>query len=643
MSSNPDVDTLIEMGFTREQAMSALGVTGNDVTRAIAHLFGEPQALQPALPERSAPPPPPSEATVSLSNPEEVPQILGSQAVSGNTEGSFYQDYPSSGFTEEWDANETTIKDMDEVETEMLHIEDQERTTASSSAAASMNSDDLDSDSNINYPVNVKDASHIFPVILNKNSGNKCWAAILSILSSYATFSKIVLEAEEDSDMVKELQRIVYFINNFEKSKRWYVNANTSSETLPTKPNYQYMDEEVVLNMCNQLMDAVPQLKSLFESYVESSEDDVNKSLAVLEIEAEYRYPSLYQSLNELFWQKDFSLLGVVKYHSVAPLVTYQLLCDEESYTTPFNLEEIFYPEIYSAKCEAAIREQIETIKRAQLSQQALSRHLLDLNFFEGKRIDEILKTTKNALQGGSYGASEDILSLLSQLQLARDNEIKNQAAYKEEASPERLRLFDKVVAAVPSLKPYILIGVIISESRYFIRQTSGWVQMEDYEAIDFDELRDIVRHVSRIGPHVITLMYAEASTMGRVQFIEKSNPEEESAMRRNSEALISLDSTELELSACKTEELDDAEEIIPEQNIVSDNAPNTRKSEVIDNEQEQVQSDSVDPFSSEKIPGNLKIEIRINPELEKAFAVEEPDVSETPRRGSLPASDPQP
>lgn len=642
MTSSPDVNTLIEMGFTREQATEALGATGNDVTRAIAHLFGEPQLISPpARPDRTAPPPPPSDATVTISNPEEVPQILGSHAVSGISGSSYYQNYPNSGYNEEWDANETTMKDID-VEAEMLHVEDQEQTTASSSAVASLSSDCLDLSSDSNQPVNIKDASHIYPVILNKNPENKCWAALICILASYAPFSKIVLESDIDSNLVKELQRIVYFINNFEKSKRWYVNANTSGEFLPTGSNFQYMDEEVVLNMYNKLIDAVPLLGSLFESNVESSEDEVNKALTVLEIEAESRYPTLYQSLNELFWQKDFSLLGVVKYHSVAPLVTYQLLCDEESYTTPFHLKEIFYPEIYSAKCEPAIRDQIESIQKAQLSQQALSRKLMNLNFFEGKRIDEILKTTKSTLEGESYGASEDILSLLLQLQRARETEILKQAAYKEEASPERLRLFDKVVEAVPSLKPYILIGVIISESKYFIRHNSSWIHMEDYEAIDFEELKDIVRLISRIGPHVITLMYADASTIGEVQFIKKTAAEKKSFIKKDSEALIDLKSEELELSACKTEDLNHAEEVASEQPIYSDAAPLCPAGGNAIESKQLFQVNSVDSLPSEKISGDKTIKIFINPELEESFTSEELDVSEAADTGSVPAPGPQ-
>lgn len=651
MSSKLDVDTLIEMGFTREQAIEALEATGNDVTRAIAHLFGEPSASQPpVLPGRDAPPPPPlsSGTMATLSNPEEVPQILGSRAVSRSTESPFYQDYPTSGYTEEWDANETTIKDVDEAEAEveMLHVEDQEKTTANSSAVLSMSSDSLDSDSDIEYPTNLKDASHIFPVILNKNPGNKCWAPLLCILSSYAPFSKIVLESANDSNLVKELKRIVYFINNFDKSKRWYVKANTSGEFLPTEPNYQYMDDEVVMNMCTQLMDSIPELRLLFESFVESSDDDINKGLAVLEIESESRYPTLYQSLNELFWQRDFSLLGVVKYHSVAPLVTYQLLCDEESYSTPFQLDEIIHPEIYSAKCEAAIRDQIESIKQAQLSQQALSRKLMNYNFFEGKRIDQMLETTKQALEGEAYGASEDILSLLSQLKIAKETEIKNQAIFKENASPERLRLFDKVLAAVPFLKSYILIGVIISECRYFIRYKGAWIQMEEYEAIDFEELKDIVRHASRIGPHVITLMYADASTIGDVEFIKKLEPKTESVARKNSEILIDFDSDDLELSVCKTEDLNEAEEIIVDQCIISNAAPLNTNSEKTASgsrkDQEQDQEDPNDPMLSDKLTGDKIIKIEVNPELEEAFAAEELDVSESTSLPSRPASNNQ-
>lgn len=632
MTSGNDVDTLVEMGFTHQQAIEALKATGNNVESAIAHLFGETQAPEASFSDLAAQKP--TTLTVSLANPEDVPQIFGSFAAPHNSSaGSFFNEYPTApGGLTGWDSKEPTIQQEEDV----IHIEHQEDTSTSSSPASSIRSVGLEIESNLVLPSNIKGQEHVFPVILNRSPANKCWAPILCILSTYAPFSKLVLESYDDSDVVKELQRIVYFLNNFPESKRWYIEGSAKGVSLPEGPNYQYMDEEVVLNMLTQLMVAIPDLKTLFESYVESQDDEITKEMVILEIESDVRYPSLYTSLNEMFWQKDYSLLGLVKYHSVAPIVTYQLLCDEESYTTPFELSEVFYPEIYSGKCEAAIKDQIELIKQAQLAHQALSRKLMGLNFFEGKRIDTLLQTTKDALKGSCYGTTDDILALMSQLETARANEIQFQKKCKEEASPDRLNLYDKVLELVPDVKAYLLIGVIISECKYFLRYQGSWVQMEDNERIDFDELRDIVKHVSRIGPHVITLIYAESTTLGEAQLDKQSLSKDNSQkVEEEPEELIDLNSDVMELSACKTEDLSDMIDADLHQTTDLDaEALNVDHPEETCDDSGEMKPNtkllSERQFSFQKLEQQLKnrkITISVKPDLVQEFEAEEAEV----------------
>lgn len=522
MATDQDIKTLVDMGFTLEQAIGALKASGNDINNAIAHLFGETPQMPPSVPQRTAPTQQMLE-TVQLTNPQDVPDILGQYASCG-TENAYYNEYPSQTHlrtSEEWDGNETTMKGSEDIDS--VHIEDQDKSSPSSSQAGSVIMDSLDSEGSFVLPLNVKTENQPFPMIITKQQTHRCWASLLSILGTYPPFIKAVLESEANTDVAKELQRLVYFISNYGQSKRMYIDASSITNLLPSKPNYEYMDEEVVVHMLQQLMQTISSLNPILGSHIESEDDGIFKELVVLEVDSDNRYPTLYQTLNEMFWQKDYSLLGCVKYSTVAPVVTIQLLCDEDSYTTAFELQDIFYPEIYSNKYVTQVQDQIETIKKAQTAQHALGRKLINLNFFEGKKVEDLLKSAKVALKEASPNASEDILALMNQLDEARASELKIQAACKEEASPERLRLFDKIIAASPNLRAYVLIGVIISESRFYIRDKGQWIQMEDCETIEFEDVQDDVRHVSRKGPHVITLIYADCAGFGEVQFVEKS------------------------------------------------------------------------------------------------------------------------
>lgn len=598
------------MGFSRKQAIEALEATGNDVTNAIAHLFGDLPPAPPSLPLRDSSVQP--QTSVQIRNPNEIPQFVGEYASSAGSDP--FADYPSlqkPGYSEEWDANETTIKESDEVD--LVHIEDQNGSESVSIQQEIERSDTLDSEMSFALPENIKTERNIFPMILAKDQKNKCWPPLLSILCSYLPFAKAVLEADATDDVVKDLQRIVYFFMHYSESKRWYIEASRITEAFLREANFQYMDEEVVLRMIEKLVATVPTLRDIFVTLIETSDDENKADLMVLEVESDSRLPTLYETLNEMIWHKDFSMLGCVKFDTVAPLMTYQLVCDEETYTTPFDLCEIHYPEIYSALYVDTIKEQIELIKQAQTAHHELARKLMGLNFFEGKRIDNMLDASRTALANLSNGVSEDLSSLKSQLSELRTTELAKQSKYKETASPERLKSFDKIILANPQLKAYLLIGVIISESKFYVRSNTQWIQMEDNEAIEFDEVKEIVRDVSRRGPHVITLIYADSTTLIKPEIEITTDP-----LGSASSDLIELDSASLELQACKSE----------------GSAEVTEFPEVTHEPQELkiIEKAEAEPTDLTEVPEKNQTKensnIRVKPELAQQFAAEESDVS---------------
>lgn len=586
------IQTLQEMGFSQDQAVEALKYTHGDLTKAIAYLFGEVDDPKPATGAGTEASPYVVEASpvrdydlVNVSNPQDLPDFLGQYASNEAMETPrvehypTYDEYPSQQgldqylrqypgqYPGQYSAPRSSLNDLD--------------SNMDMDVAASPEAD---------FGPNHKTEGHLFPVIVSGKARHQYWVPLVAILAQFAPFADAVLTEEHPSPFLEQVQRLVYFVRHFSASSRYYVRADELVETLPPlQLGDDYLDEEVILNAYEHLMAEHQPLREVLESLVESVEENISKELTVLEMDADTRRTNLYRTLNELFWQKGFAKLGLIKYKRVAPLVTYQLVGDSSGYMAPFELQETVYPEVYSERAQTAVKREVEQMQRAENELQAVTRRVMGLNFFEGKKIASLLRQASDGLAavGAKFGANggngaepgaetgpktetgtkteteigaktetgtktgteigaetqtetggqgagaaktgatagaktgpgaesahspaaagADLARLAARLEAARAHEAAAQHQLRGQAAGDQLASYDRVVAEC-NLQPYDLVGVICSQSHYYVRTAANtYVLMDERVFVDFESVRMDVGTITRRGSHLVTLIY---------------------------------------------------------------------------------------------------------------------------------------
>lgn len=492
------------MGFTHDQATDALKNCGNDLTKAIAYLFGEVE--EPKGTGTQASPyivdtmPVDSYDSVQVRNPQDLPDFLSQYTSSEAMEASTMADhYPSVRY--------------DYSTHEEARIE---RPASSQSSGSSMDiAAEVEDNTEPDYGPNVKTEGHLFPKVVLNKPNFQYWVALINMLARFAPFADAVLAEENSTPFIAELQKLVYFIRNFRDSARWYVSADELVAALPSDyTDEDYFGDEVVLGAFEQIKSELELLAPVFESFVESVEEQLCKDLIVLEIDADVRRSNLYHTLNVLFWEKNFVKFGQIKYKEVAPLVTYQLIGDSTSYSVPFELQETIYPEVYSDKALSAVENEVKKMREAETSLQQVSRNLMDLNVFEGKRITSLLRQSTQALNRVSGEVSEicdardDLAQLTHGLDVARTTELGKQTEIRRQAAGEELGKYEKI-AGECNLQPYQLLGVILSDVHYYVRlDFDSFLRMDEQIVVDFEDVASIVEQMTRRDNHLVTLMY---------------------------------------------------------------------------------------------------------------------------------------
>lgn len=583
------IQTLVEMGFSRDQAEDALKSSGNDLTKAIAYLFGEVDdkgAGTQASPYEVESAPIDSYDSISISNPQDLPEFLGHYASSDAIEPPSLPDRYSSRENDSYDNyafNEDDVEMNDASENDIgANIDASENV-----AVAEIE--------HIDYGPNIRTDGHLFPVVVGGSRKYRFWVSLVAILAQFTPFADQLLSHDAASPFVAELQRIVYFIRNFRRSSRWYISADSLvSQLVASGGGDEYTDEEAILNAYEHMMQQQSLLREVLESLVESVEEDITKELTVLEIDSDTRRNNLYHTLNELFWQKGFVKFGQIKYTRVAPLVTYQLIGESTNYSMPFELQETVYPEIYSARAEEAVEREVAQMHEAERSLQTVTRNLLDLNFFEGKRILSLLRQAggalrrsetegeergrrdgdrfdeeegldeeksngqindkrrnddhindnkrnddqinekrneKNTAQDTNTKARDDLARLAHQIENVRAAQVDHQNNLRKQALGDQLGHYDNI-AHECNLQPYDLLGVICGDTRYYIRQDiDTYVKMDERTLVDFEDVQVDVAQITRRGCHLVTLVYGQrdgCATLAEEDLIDIGDSESE-------------------------------------------------------------------------------------------------------------------
>lgn len=483
---------LQEMGFSNEQAVNALKSTGNDLTRAIAFLFGEEeiQATETPLPSK-----PEVDQKVQVSNPQEIPQFLtqtgSGEAMEMAAMGDLYYNEYAMNYEEDVGSMDSTNRGDKE-----------------NSPAESQGEYGESSISAKDFGPNIKGEGHLFPVIVASSPDYQIWVSLLMILSNYQPFADTILSEEDATGALRELQHIIYFVQNFERSNRWYISADKFFTELAVDSD-EFMDEDAVLNIYEQLMQLHPGLALVLRSWVESTEEDIVKDLTVLEVYTDTRRPTLYHTLNELFWQKNFSKFGVVKYKDVAPVVTFHLVGDDHGFTIPFEIQELVYPEIYSDKASDAVRKEVENMQLAKGELEKSRKLTMDWTIFEGKRIDSLLRQSAKSIDAIDSSSAGDLVELAEELEALRLKEREVGRGLQELASGNELGSYTRVISTVEDLQRYDLLGVICSDRKYYMRlEEDKWVEMNDGVFVDFEDIQSDINNLTRQALNSVTFIY---------------------------------------------------------------------------------------------------------------------------------------
>lgn len=676
------IQTLIEMGFSHDQAAQALASSGNDLTKAIGYLFGEADdkgAGTQASPYIVDTVPVESYDSVQVSNPQDLPEFLshysaeasgtvlppslplryheydevkrskqevprnkqpqraqyerfevknvsdsgsdvgGRRVNNSDFKAKYNPGYNSSHSTSQVDysAYNTCSESFDSTRfgqtiSEHAHerpVGDYSSDSDSDDMGASgdignigatrkfQDSDDSRSEDMDSAQANIK-SGQLFPTVVVSGMRAQLWVPLLSILARFEPFAAAVLGNENPSPFVAQVQSIVDFIRNFRRSEHWYVSADKLVAMLPSDLADDYTDDEAVLSVFEHLISEQPNVRPLLESLVESVEENISKDLVVLEIDSDTRRNTLYRTLDELFWQKGFVKLGLIKYKKVAPLVTYQLVGDAATYSVVFELQETIYPEVYSDKALLAVEREVGRLKHAETALHAATRKLMDLNFFEGKKIGGFLRQAAQALgkaagngnsrdpgagsqsvdligisegesathtgasgsgsqssaSSSAAAASADLELLIGQIDAERSSQIDAQARLRRLAAGESLESYDSI-AAECHLAPYDLLGVIFSESRYYVRFDSDAYVRWDGTVADFEDVQVDVALETRRGSHLVTLVYGERS--GCPTGESDSESDEDEREKNESESVKEMAS---ENEDCDLVDIDDGE-----------------------------------------------------------------------------------
>ncbi|EGW34683.1 uncharacterized protein SPAPADRAFT_131743 [Spathaspora passalidarum NRRL Y-27907] len=559
------VQQLQEMGFSRDQAESALQKTNYVLESAIAYLFGEP--LEQPQPQPQPPPSSPSvnhqmeqgqliryEDTVHITNPEDIPSF---------TE-----------FANPSDSNSNMQSRSN------LYEYHQNIESSSSDSSSSIHPFSIYE----HYNTLARDGEEEYspPVILpyRLRAPQNILIPILTIASSLSQFNKILFtrnnfdygyvenwyDSQAKSELavpeefttnkhsykfVVEVQKIVGYLSHG-LSKRLLISAESLLSTLPTEFYTSLLQSEGLDELLKKVYACLAQesdlvldndgdssLSSIFNSVVRNEEGD-EVELPVFEIDSDSRGSTITESLDNLFWNSDDGV-GNVSFCRIAPLFTFHVLnYDDGDYSNQsMQLQEHFYPGVYGSECVALVtsmsRKRLEVAKERSL----ISNRIMNLSSFEGKKIRHILQKSIDYL--GSTGkeaeSHDDLLRLADNLK--EETVVLNDKL--RQLNHEYLQLdvnnHDNILERIshdPTIKApekYILIGIILSDSEYLYKTKTSKTPDQDWvyfsltatpdnivndfrmEIMDFESVNIFFAEASKSSGDQFTLIYASESS----------------------------------------------------------------------------------------------------------------------------------
>lgn len=367
-----------------------------------------------------------------------------------------------------------------------------------------------------------------------------------------------ISDAEQDLWLM-ELQRLIAFLDG--GSGRSFALASCYLRQLPEEilKEAEYSNPVEVLDSCYELLaselasqcpELQKQTSTLFFSKL--SLDELPVPVFILEPESVQGL--VYESFNTLFWGDDLDTIGETYFKSLGSVLTVTVPAGRRR---PFQLDEVFYPQIYSDRFVPLIKFLAERRQNAVQESRELAKKSASLVAFQGKRIGAFLGVAAGYLtQCGETQASEDIQRAehavrnkkleysvkQSQLHAVNDeSDITNvncilraiQGLDEQDWNGQELRLEDFEYVFQEA---YYLVGVIMGELEVYYRLSNEhprfagmWVhalfhgseKVDDF-AIESVEFRHLQYHFSQEGGTGGVLVYARADQLGEFSGLDR-------------------------------------------------------------------------------------------------------------------------
>ncbi|KAK6197345.1 uncharacterized protein RJT21DRAFT_123147 [Scheffersomyces amazonensis] len=475
-----NITRLMEMGFSREDAMGALNQANNDLEKAISYLFGDIHSTD--VPEQSVNDQQQLikyEDTINISNPQDIPNFSELQSSSHDVQQDKGHGLPPPVPPKDNHNQNHNQPDQDAYTATLFNrkqfLENIHKGSAETFDVQSggMELSDEDDDGSIYDKVaNYTRIKSFPPVVLTQRSNylENHIIPLLVILSQYDKFKSIFLTPEKtnydygysdnwfkhDSDLygneskpafIIELQRMLAFLLP-QYSKRSYMSGQLFLRNLPNDLQYDIEHDRIddledlikkfyyVLhdNTFKEFPNDNISINSLVESTIESLSEKAKNDITVIPIDFESRSLNLFDTLTSLFWsddETDEDSVGNVQFVNIAPVLTFQLNGDDDGFRVqPFRIDEYFYPEIFSNKYVSVIKE-MSTKKRQLIKQRnSITQSIMNFNSFEGKPIKKIMNQSLEFLKGidqketdvETKNMIQDVGDLISNIQVKTTN-----------------------------------------------------------------------------------------------------------------------------------------------------------------------------------------------------------------------------
>ncbi|EMG46611.1 hypothetical protein G210_3135 [Candida maltosa Xu316] len=560
------VRRLQEMGFSEEQAVSALKLSNNVFEVAIGYLFGEPIDQPPpaTVENKENTQIVPYKDTVGVSNPQDIPDLslLGDSATNNVQWGNFEDDNLLDTYENEYVENNGDNDDNDD--------DDEDDGVPVNNHYPRQDSPETAFDFPAGFLREQGGVPAVLPSELSRPQSRIL--ALLVVLSQIESLREVIFSKkfdyefdenwftpkvsnEDDNDEVSEeeqdkenlyrfvveVQRIFGFLSPV--SKRAFISGDSLCKVIPDDYEDDIWEDaikkvQLLLSLGSKNV-LEKDITTYFENEVECN-DEERTGLTVLQMDYDTRGSNLQEGLDTLFWESELRPV----FTKVAPYLTIQLYNDEDVYQSQqFEVPEYFYPGVYSDTYQPLITKMNHKRLNAHKERSSITTKLLSLSSFEGKKIKKIIQNSVDYLATTEETAAHDDLRNLSEKMKDETNALneririvgqdyskmdtKNHANILQEIENEGLELPEK----------YVLTGVVISDNEYFYKtkqlsqyEKEEWVfttidsvygKVSDYrtETMNFDAVQSFVLEETKVNNRQLVLFYtAESYTKGNAE-----------------------------------------------------------------------------------------------------------------------------